>query len=257
MGIFASISRFIFTLGGLLASKVDDGSDAIVSTPAGVKAAYRQTRDKWTKQYHDVRDAVSQLMMVMEQKLAEIKSLEEEERNLEVKKRGAVEKFRETKDEKYQKAFQDYHTRDAEVERRLAELQTETQTLRTQIDRYKGQLTEMQAQIVNLDKKEAEAIADIVSAKQITALNDRMSNLSTTLEDENLQAIEKIRQKAKAKAKLSEELAGTDRRELDREVMAAGMTNAAQDEFSRLLAESQLKEKERPGAARPETDRLM
>ncbi|MBI1290582.1 hypothetical protein GC173_04980 [bacterium] len=257
MGFFASLKRYIFTLGGLLASRVDEGTDSIVSTPAGVKAAYRQTREKWMKQYHDVRDAVSQLMMVMEQKLDEIKKLEAEDRALETKKRGAVEKFRETSDEKYQKAFQDYHAREAEVERRLAELNAETQTMREQIDRYKGQLTDMQGRIAGLDAKEAEAIADIVSSKQITALNDRMASLSTNLEDENLQAIEKVRQKVKAKAKLSEELAGTDRAQLDKEVMAAGMSDAAQDEFTRLLAESQLKDKERPGAARVETDRLM
>jgi phage shock protein A len=257
MGVFKSIRRFIFTLGGLLASRVDEETDALVSTPAGVKAAFRQTRDRWTKQYHEVRDAISQLMMVMEQKKAEIKRLEAEDKDLEIKKRGSVEKFRETRDERFQKAFQDYHTREQEVEKRLEELSRETVELDQQLERYKIKLTEMQKQIANLDRQEAEAIADIVSSKQIVALNDRMANLATELHDENIQAVERVRQKAKAKAKLSEELAGTNHADIEKQIVAAGMNSEINEEFARMLAETELKAKERPGAQRAEADRMM
>jgi hypothetical protein len=55
MMFIKSVFRFIVTLGGLLSSQVDEGTDALTSTPAGIKSAYRMTRDKWKKQYHDVR----------------------------------------------------------------------------------------------------------------------------------------------------------------------------------------------------------
>lgn len=256
MTIFSSVFRFIVTLGGLLSSQVDEGTDALTSTPAGIKAAYRMTRDKWRKQYHEVRDAVSQLFIVMEQKRQEIARLEKESAELEIKKRGAIEKFKATREEKYQTAFQAAHNRLAEVQARLAALGTEVSELEKQTERYKLKLTEMQRSIQDLDKKEAEAIADIVSSKQIVELNDRMSNLSTTLHDENLQAIERTRGKLKAKAKLSDELAGADSNQVESEILAAGMNNEAMDEFTRMLAESELKDKER-GPAAPQAERLM
>jgi phage shock protein A len=257
MSMFRSIIRFITTLGGLLSSKVDEGTDALVSTPAGVKAAFREARDKWTRQYHEVRDAVSQLLMVMESKRQEMEKLKAEQGQLEVKKKGAVEKFKSTREDKFQVMFQEYHTRSAEVDRRIAELSTEITDLERQVGGYKLKLTEMQTQISNLDRKEAEAIADIVSSKQIVELNDRMMKLGTSLHDENLQAIDTTRQKMKAKAKLSDELAGTDKTAIEREVMAAGLSGEANDEFARMLAESELKSKERGETAGPQIDRTM
>ncbi|MEQ8819821.1 MAG: hypothetical protein RLY93_06220 [Sumerlaeia bacterium] len=257
MGIVSSVIRFITTLGGLISTSVDEGSDALTTTPKGIKAAFKVTRDKWTKQYHEVRDAVSQLMMVMEQKRSEIVRLEKEQEELEIKKRGAVERFKATREPKYQQAFQAAHTRLGEVETRLDQLAQETQDLEKQVDRYKLKLQEMQKQISELDRKEAESIADIVSSKQIVELNDRMANLSTSLSDENIQAIEKTRQKAKARAKLSDELAGVDNVNVEQEILAAGMSTDAEKEFAEMLAETEMRERERPGGAGPELERSM
>lgn len=256
MMFIKSVFRFIVTLGGLLSSQVDEGTDALTSTPAGIKSAYRMTRDKWKKQYHDVRDAVSQLFLVMEQKRQETAKLEKEAAELEVMKKGAIEKFKSTREEKYQQAFQAAHTRSGEVQARLGQLTTEVADIERQVERYKLKLTEMQRSIQDLDKQEAEAIADIVSSKQIVDLNDRMSNLSTTLHDENLQAIEKTRQKMKAKAKLSDELVGSDTSQIESEIMAAGMSGDAMDEFNRMLAESEMKAQERAQSSQ-QTERTM
>jgi chromosome segregation ATPase len=255
--MFRSIVRFITTLGGLLSTKIDEETDSIATTPSGISSAYRSARNSWTRQYQEVRDAVSQLMMVMEQKSADIKRIEKEQQELEIKKRGAVEKFRQTREEKYQTLFQDMHNKLGENDQRLLTLNAEVKDLQGQVANYKKRLLEMDAQIKDLDRKEAEAIADIVSSKQIVELNDRMANLGTSLQDENLQAIERTRQRLKARAKLSDELAGTDRSALEAEVMAAGMTDNAMDEFNKMLADSELKSKERGEGAGPQVDRVM
>ena len=49
MSICRSLVRFVTTLGGLLSSKVDEGTDALLTTPAGIKAAFKTTRDTWTR----------------------------------------------------------------------------------------------------------------------------------------------------------------------------------------------------------------
>ncbi len=257
MGVFRSFFRFVTTLGGLLSSKVDEGTDALVTTPAGIKAAFKTTREQWTKQYKEVRDAVAQLLYVMEQKRSEIRTLEKEQDELEAKKRGAVAKFKETRETKYQTAFENAHTRLTEVDSRLERLLTDVTGLENQVGRYKSKLTEMQKQIQDLDKQEAEAIADIVTNKQIVELNDRMANISTSLHDENINAIERTRQRLKATANLTDELAGTDAREIEREVLEAGMSDTAMDEFSRLLAESEMRDREQGEKGGPEMERQM
>lgn len=257
MGFFRSIIRFITTLGGLLGNRVDETTDAMSTTPEGVRAAYRQTRDNWVKQYKDVREAVSQLMSVMDQKHAEIKKLQAEQEELETKKRGSVEKFRETRDEKYQTLFQDFHAKVTANDERLKELAAEVTDLERQVGNYKIRLTEMQQKIDNLSRQEAEAIADIVSSKQIIELNDRMANLGTSLHDENLSAIEKSRQRLKSQAKLSDELMGTDQKSLEAEVLAAGRSTAGLDEFSKMLTESETKAKESSERGGQQTDRVL
>lgn len=254
--MFRSFFRFIFTLGGLIGSKVDEGTDSLVTSPAGIKAAYRQARTDWTGKYKEVRDAVSQILMVLETKKQEFERLAKEETDLETKKRGAIERFKATNDAKYQQAFQDAHNRVTQVDARQTELEAEIKDLDGKVGGYKLKLTEMQREINGLDQKEAEAIADIVSSSQIVQLNDRLSNLSTTLNDQSLQAIEKQRQKVKASAKLSDQLSGTDAQGIDRELMTAGTTTAAMDEFNKMLAASEMKDKESkaPGA---EAERTM
>lgn len=257
MGFFRSIVRFFTTLGGLLGNRVDETTDAMSTTPEGVRAAFRQTRDNWVRQFKDVREAVAQLMSVMEAKQAEIRKIQAEQEELETKKRGAVEKFRATREEKYQVLFQDFHNKVQGNDERLKVLSTEVADLERQVENYKLRLTEMQQKIANLDRQEAEAIADIVSSRQIIELNDRMANLGTSLHDENLAAIEKSRQRLKSQAKLSDELAGTDQKALEAEVLAAGRSTVGLDEFSRMLAESETKAKESGEKTGPQTDRVL
>lgn len=257
MGVIKSVVRFVTTLGGLLSSKIDRGTDALTTTPDGIKAAYSTTRGEWKKQYRELRDAVSQLITIMEQKRNEIQSLQQEQTKLEQMKRGAVEKFRQTRDEQYQTAFSECHEKLKKIDARLGQLQVEVEEMEKQHERHKMRLIEMKEQIDDLDKQEAEAIADIVTSKQIIELNDRMANLGTSLHDENLQAIQKMRSRMKATAKLSDELAGTDKALIEKEIREAGMTSEAMDEFASLLAESELKGRERPENAGPQTDRSM
>ena len=72
MGLFSSMWRFVSTIGGILGSQVDTATEGMLTTPAGIKATFNEARGEWTKQYKDVRDAVSQLVMLIEQKDQEI-----------------------------------------------------------------------------------------------------------------------------------------------------------------------------------------
>jgi phage shock protein A len=247
MGIMGSLWRFVSTLGGLVGSSVDSATEGMLTTPAGIKATYAQARDEWTKQYKDVRDAVSQLMVVIEQKADEIDRLEAEHEALNVRMAGAIERFKATDESKYKEAYAKDHVRQKEIQERTEQLRQEREEVEKQVAGYKARLKEMQERIGDLDQQEARALADIVSSKQIVQLNDRLSNLSTTFKDKNLQAIDRQRNKLKAQAKLSSELSGNDDAILDRELKDAGTTVKADDAFEQALAASKSRDEQKAG----------
>ncbi len=238
MGIFRSIYRYIITLGGLIESGIDGSTDDLLSTPSGIKASYQKTRENWTQQYSEVREAVAHLMMVLEQKRKRVNELKAEADQVKIKLKGAVGKFKETNDTRYQQAFNELYTRDQAIGVEQEQLDKDVQELHAKVDTYKVKLNDMQKRITDLKKKEASAIADIVSSQQIIKLNDRLNHLSTDLDDRNLQAIEERRQNLGAQAKLSGELAAVeDAPNIDQELMAAGMKSEAADIFAAMLAE--------------------
>ena len=69
-------------------------------------------------------------------------------------------------------------------------------------------------------------------------------------------APKKVAKKMKAKAKLSDELVGSDTAQIESEIMAAGMSGDAMDEFNKMLAESEMKAQERAQSS-PQTERTM
>ena len=256
MGILRSVYRYITTLGGLLEGGIDSRSDNLLSSTSGIKATYRQTREKWTGQYAEIREAVAQLMMVLEQKKKVVDSLSQEASEIKIKLKGAVEQYKKTNEGKYQQAFNDLFNRDKEIAAQQEQLNSEINDLHNKVEDYKAKLNDMQSRIHDLKKQEAEAIADIVSSQQIIKLNDRLNSLSTDLDDRNLHAIADRRESLKAQAKLSGELTKVEAtHSLEKELLNAGLQSEAADVFAAMLAEeskaaktlSEATENEKPG----------
>ena len=238
MGILRSVYRYIITLGGLIEGSIDRKSDNLLSSPSGIKATYQQTREQWTKQYAEIREAVAQLMMVLEQKKKTVDSLRKEASEIKIKLKGAVQQYKKTSDVKYQQAFDELFQRDKQIASKQEQLSNEINDLHGKVEGYKTKLNDMQSRIHDLKKQEAEAIADIVSSQQIIKLNDRLNNLSIELDDRNLQAIEDRREGLKAEAKLSGELTEAEAApNLEAELLSAGLQSEAADVFAAMLAE--------------------
>ena len=254
MGILRSVYRYITTLGGLIEGNIDSKSDKLLSSPSGIKATYQQTREQWTKQYAEIRGAIAQLMTVLEQKKKLVDSLSQEASAVKIKLKGAVEQYKKTNDVKYQQAFNDLFKRDKELATKQEHLSGEINELHSKVEDYKTKLNDMQSRIHDLKSQEAEAIADIVSSQQIIKLNDRLNNLSTELDDRNLQAIEDRREGLKAEAKLSGELAQAEATpNLEAELLNAGMQSEAADVFAAMLAEDNQKTPELSKATQRES----
>jgi phage shock protein A len=253
MGILKSIYRYVVTLGGLVGGDIDSQTDEMLSTPAGIKTTYTKTRERWGEQYSEVRAAVAQLMTVLEQKRRTVQQLQAEAKDVKVKMDGAVRKFQETEDTKYQDAFNTLFQRDKQLAAEQETVSKEIEGLSGKVDGYKKKLQEMDSRIKELKKEESAAIADIVSSQQVIALNDRLNNLSTDLDDRNLSAIEDRRANLVAQATLSGELNATlEEPNLEAELLKAGETTEASAIFAAMLAEAQGAELATPAEAEQE-----
>jgi len=243
MGMFGSIYRYIVTLGGLIGGDVDGATDKMLTTPGGVRTTFSKTREKWTKQYSEVREAVAQLMMVLEQKRNSSEELATKQQEVKTKMQGAVLKYQQTNEPKYQEAFNALYAQDQGLDAQMDALQEEIEGMRGKVGNYRSKLQEMDSRIKDLGNREAAAIADIVSSQQIISLNDRLNALSSNLDDRNLQAIETRRATLLAQAKLSGELAApaVEEQGLDEELLQAGAQTEANDVFAAMLAEAQAK----------------
>ncbi len=240
MSIWSSLKRYIVTLGGLIGGDIDTRTDTMLSTPAGIKATFSQTRENWIRQFAEVREAVAQLMMVLEQKRQQLEKLDKDEEDAKLKMRGAVKQFKKTNDPKYQAAFNELFTRQQQYDAEREKLNGEIRELQGKVGQYKEKLADMQKRIGDLKKQEAAAIADIVSSQQIISLNDRLNNISTQLDDRNLQAIQERRESLKAQAKLSEDLVVTSEQvDLEDELREAGMQSEAAEVFAAMLSEDE------------------
>lgn len=240
MGIFRSLYRYVVTLGGLIESDIGGRTDDMLSTPSGIKATFSKTREQWTRQYGEIREAVAQLMMVLDQKSRRVAQLREEAETTQAKLQGAVNKFKETNESHYRQAFTELFERDKAITAEQEGLGDEIVELRNKVESYKTKLREMQDRIAGLKKQESEAIADIVSSQQIIKLNDSLNDLTTDLDDQNVRAIEERRQKLLSQAKLSGELtAGELKPDLDKELLEAGRKSEVDDVFAAMLAEAE------------------
>jgi len=228
----------------------------------GIDAAFEMHRDTMVQRFTGLRDAISEVEAVLEEKRARLEKLNEEEEELIRKRDGALTLAEQTKAsgdtaayEKHASAFERFHVRIEEIDATQARLGTEIEEASGTMDRYMMQLQDMQAEIEKLPQQKAEAIADFVSAKQIIELNDRLQGIETSIDRGPISAVMDATRKLTAKARISEKVAGADIRVQDRAYEAAGRVSTARSKMDEMLA-ARSAEKEAPEAAAPEKEKV-
>ncbi|HOV13613.1 MAG TPA: hypothetical protein PK771_04965, partial [Spirochaetota bacterium] len=157
----------------------------------------------------------------------------------ETKKLGAVRKFKETNDVKYQELFKEFSIQLQKAQEKLTQ-NNEFIAINTEnIEKYKSQLLILQNKIDELKSQENQAVADITSSRQVTKLNELLAGLSTDVNMQGIEAIDEARKKSIANAKLSTELSGTSKSQVDQELLAAGSN--IDEEFAKMLASEESK----------------
>lgn len=217
----------------------------------GIEAAYTLQQDQLVEQYKGLRDAVSQVEMITEQKRQQLEKLNEEEADLITKRDGALtlaEQSAEGSDEyaKHAAAFERFQTRIDEVEQVQARLEQEIEETSQSMKRHLQQLTDLQSEIQRLPQEKAEMVAQHISSTELIQLNDRLQGIQTSLDTGPIDAVRKANAELSAKARISEKLAGTDVAAQDAQYARAGHSESASSKMQEMLA---ARKAEREGAS--------
>ena len=251
--MFGALFRWVKAVGYLLTGQIDSARRVIDQNPHVVRAKYDQiVRDK-VNQIHIYKQAVAGLIAQEETKLAKVKQLSEEVANLERLKAGALAKAKQTVEqmtkagktteeihatEDYKKclsAYNDFSSTLTEKRDRIAELERDIGGYGKTIADHKVQLQQLLRDVEKIRAESADAVADVITAKQERDLADMLSGIAKDGSAEELQRLRQMRQELKAEARISKEMAGTDTKAQEAEFLEYARRSQASSEFDALV----------------------
>jgi phage shock protein A len=232
--------------------RVNEAADKVFTgSTSGIADAFDEARDAMVKDYRGLAEGVTELEMNTEFMRVQLERLNKEHETLTRKREGslsAIEKATTPAERApHEAAFGRFQTRIKEIEERRTILETDIQANAGKIQNYKTRLTKMQAEINGLAAKKAETIADRVMSENIIKLNERLSGLQTSYDRGPLEAVLAETERLKARAKVSESLAGTDVAAQDAQYEAGGVQASVDSELEAMLAARVAKRKEQTG----------
>ena len=247
------ITRFFKAIWYTLTGRAHETADRMMENPEAVRGAYEDIiRDKQGN-IQRYKQAIGQLIALVEQKRASVTSLTEEVTNLEELKSGAVAKAQQTATDLQKEgmgpeevkqhaeytrcvtAYQEFNTNLQEKEERITELEGEIENAQADIDSHKVQITSLHRDLDKIKNEQSEAVADLITAREQEEIADMLSGISMDGTSAELSRMRDIRQKAKGRSKVAQELAGTDSKSEEQEFLDAARSSSTSDEFDALI----------------------
>ncbi len=271
--MFRAIGRWIKAVGYLLTGQVDSARRVLDTNPHVLRAKYESViRDK-VNQIHTYKQAVAGLIAQQENKIAKVKTLTDEVNKLERLKAGALAKAKQTvtkltasgmskedvhSQEDYRKcltAYNDFSSTLKEKQAHIAELERDIESYSTNIGAHKVQLQQLLRDVEKLKGEAADAVADVITAKQEKEIADTLSGIAKDGSAEELQQLRQLRQEIKAEARVSKEMAGTDTMAQEAEFLDYARTSESSDEFDSLIGLAELSAEAPQSSGAPEKEK--
>lgn len=214
----------------LITGRFSSAAEALQSNKYVMAATYDKSIEKQAERFGTVQNAVAELMSIEQSRISTIKDLTNQHDDLIQTQLGAksamqrrINQLRsegKSKEEisldsefiRHSSAYNDLETTIAEKDARIEDLESDLKDRQQQIATYKAELQQMQRQQAALKEEKQEALADVAIASQAEAINNVLTGMSQDTIDKDLEAARTARQKAKAKSKITSELAGNDAR---------------------------------------------
>jgi len=251
--MFGAIGRWIKAVGYLLTGQIDSARRVLDTNPHVVRAKYDAIINEKISRIQTYKQAVAGLIAQQENKLAAVRNLTEETGNLERLKAGALAKAKQTveklkaagkseeevkSNEDYKRclaAYNDFSSTLAEKQSRITENENDIETYRKNIGDHKVQLQQLLRDVEKIRSESADAVADVITAKQEKDIADMLSGIAQDGTAKELQDLRKMRQELKAEARISKELAGTDTKAQEAEFLEYARTSASNTEIDSLV----------------------
>ena len=261
--MFKAIGKYVRAIGYLLTFQIDKAGETLRSNPGVMSANYDRIIQEKRARINQYKDAIAGMVAQEETKKQKLRQLTEEIEKLEKLKAGAAAKARQVaarhngdkeavhNDPEYlkcQQAFKDFSTTLAEKQQRASEIEGDVEQIVENLNRHKTQIQSQMRELEKLAEEKHDAVADVMSASEEKQIADLMSDLSEDKTGEELRELRELRNKAKAKATVSRELAGLDTKQEESEFMQYASDSAAMDEFDQLIG---LAESDAPAAVEP------
>ena len=209
----------------------------------GIQAAYAIDRDRLSKDFRGLQEAVAQVLTIAEDKKIQLERLGGEEQQLQVQLNGAInaaEKAQAAGDTdaygQAKAAYIRYQQRMTQIDADQERLSGEVTNLEASMKTHMSRLTALQAELERLPREEAETIAEFVSARQVIELNNRLMNAYDSLQEGPSSVVRAEVRKMSAQARITEQLAGTDVKLQDQQYAQLGREMAGEDSLEAVLA---------------------
>jgi phage shock protein A len=228
------------------------GDDLVSGSPEAIRASYATAIDDAKRRYKDLQEAVAMLAHQREKTASRLKTLDDEEKDVQKKLEGSLTLAESEPDNPaHREAGTRYLKRLQELEGRQGELAEELDAQSSRVQEYMAKLRTFMSQIDKLKKEQGEMVAEFVSNRQVLQLENRLKGLGDTAIDESLVAIRDKVGQLKAQARIASEMREGTTTAQDETYERVGAEKLAESRFDELL-EARIKAK--AGATEKERD---
>jgi phage shock protein A len=248
-----SITRYFKEIWYALIGRTHVQVGKLSENPEAVRGAYEVINRYKQGNILRYKEAIGQLLALVEQKKNSLKGLTNDIDKLEQMKAGAIAKAKSTAAE-LQKAgtsdedikqdpdyvrcvssYNDFHSTLEEKNARVAELEQDIERSQEDIESHKVQINSLHRDLDKIKTEQSETYAELITAREQEDIADMLSGISTDGTSAELTRMREVREKAKGRSKVAQELAGTDSRSEEEEFLAAARSSTASDEFDSLI----------------------
>ena len=268
--MFGAIGRWFKAVWYKITGQIDQARRGLDTDPHVMRAKFDGIIKGKVNQIHTYKQAVATLIAQQEKKMAKVKSLTEEVQKLENLKAGALAMAKQTvaklqgegktKEEvhaaaDYKKcltAYNDFSATLTEKQDHIKDLENDIGEYDGSIANHKINLQQLQRDIEKLKSEAADAVADVITAKEERDLSDMLNGISKDGMAKELQDMRDLRHEMRAEARVSREMAGTDSKQQEAQFLEYARSNTASDEFDSLLNMAEGTEGAETSASEPE-----
>jgi phage shock protein A len=248
--MFRAIGRYLRALGYFVTGRFDRARQSLSMDPDVVRATYDRVIEEKKARIHQYKDAVGAMIVQEERKKSALKRLSEEVARLRKLREGAAAMARKVverhqgdvasvkADQEYtkcQSAYKDFSSSLEEKENHCNELDVEIRELAKSISGHKTQLESLLRDLEKIRQEKHATVAEIITAQEEREIADMIAGISKDRTTEELQELRDLRDRAKATARVSREMAGTDIQRSEAEFLEYAAKSAADDEFDALI----------------------